>query len=52
MTSVNDYHGNRVAEISEITRDLKVLAKELNVPVIVLSELARGAEKREDMRPL
>lgn len=52
MTSANDYHGNRVAEISEITRDLKVMAKELNVPVMVLSQLARGAEKRDDKRPL
>ncbi len=52
MTSINDYHGNRVAEISEITREFKVLAKELNVPVVVLSQLSRGSEKREDKRPL
>ncbi len=52
MTAVNDYHGSRVAEVSEITRQLKVMAKELNVPVIVLSQLARGPEQRPDKRPL
>jgi len=43
---------NRVNEISEITRNLKVLAKELGVPVICLSQLSRASEKRaEDHRP-
>lgn len=43
---------NRVQEISEITRNLKVLAKELGVPVICLSQLSRASEKRaEDHRP-
>lgn len=42
---------NRVQEISEITRNLKILAKEMNVPVITLSQLSRAAEKREDHRP-
>ena len=36
---------NRVQEISEITRNLKIMAKELNVPVIALSQLSRSAEK-------
>lgn len=52
MNSAGNYNGNRVSEISEITRSLKIMAKELNVPVIVLSQLARGTEKRDDKRPL
>ncbi|MCH5204151.1 MAG: replicative DNA helicase [Oscillospiraceae bacterium] len=52
MTSVNDHRGNKVAEVSEITRDLKVMAKELNVPVMVLSQLSRAAEKRENKSPM
>ncbi len=43
---------SRVTEISEITRQLKLMAKELNVPVITLSQLARGPESRTDHRPL
>jgi len=47
----NDYNYNRVQEISEITQGLKALAKELNVPVLALSQLSRQVEHRDDKKP-
>lgn len=42
---------NRVLEISNITRDLKAIAKEFDVPVVALSQLSRAVEQRDDKRP-
>jgi len=43
---------NRVQELSEMTRALKIMAKELEVPVIVLSQLSRLVEQRDNKRPM
>jgi replicative DNA helicase len=42
---------DRMAEVSEVTRGLKALAKELNVPVLALAQLSRGVDQRDDKRP-
>ena len=52
MSGTRRNEGNRVQEISEITRNLKIMAKELNVPVVTLSQLSRESEKRTTHRPL
>ena len=54
MNGTNPRESNRVQVISEITRNLKIMAKELNVPVITLSQLSRATEKRgsEQRRPM
>ncbi|SDQ94964.1 replicative DNA helicase [Pseudovibrio sp. Tun.PSC04-5.I4] len=51
LSGSNKNQGNRVQEITEITTNLKALAKELNVPIIALSQLSRQVENRDDKRP-
>ena len=50
--SITNRNDGRVQEISEITRGLKAIAKELNIPIVALSQLSRQVEQREDKRPL
>ena len=52
LMQVSGNRDNRVAEISEISRSLKALAKELDVPVIALSQLNRAVEQRPNKRPI
>jgi len=51
MTTGSKRYDGRVQEISEITQGLKALAKELNVPVLALSQLSRAVEQRDDKKP-
>ncbi len=52
IRSTNTYSGNAHLQVTEISKDLKALAKEFNCPVICLAQLSRSVEKRADKRPI
>ena len=52
LMTTGSRNDNRVQEVAEITRNLKIMAKELNVPVITLSQLSRSPDSRTDHRPM
>jgi replicative DNA helicase len=52
MQFSNSKNENRVQELSQITRALKALAREFNIPIIALSQLSRNVENRTDKRPM
>ena len=52
ITSSTNYGGNRQQEVSDISRSLKTMALELNIPVIALAQLSRAVDSRENKRPI
>lgn len=52
LLSSSKYQGNKVQEIGEISRNVKMLAMEFNVPILVLSQLSRAVESRQDKHPV
>lgn len=52
ISGSNRYAGNRVQEVSEVSRGLKILARELSIPVVALAQLSRNVTGRDDPRPV